>query len=621
MLPAVRQLIQPAAVQPWTPSAPALVPTSTVPRRVAAEVVLDLWTTAQALAEVQPWKTNRGGSLAKSVQNRLSKHFSWPQDDPLLPPNPEALNYEVLRGLGAVQVDEHQGSLDLQAVEQHLRQPAIVQAWHWVRAWMASQLWQDGIGVVADRDNYSDPARIEPDKLRTARELLVWGLCRVAHGRGDWLDLETFLSDLWSAAGESMDFYWSSYSWKPGFHQARDKDKIPVGQERLRAFWLDRQGTWAANALLGTLAYLGLVEHGESGEGRKIRYSFRLTSLGQAVFGAPERTLTEPEHDPKFLTVQPNHEVFLYLDAADPSAVWPLAQMARRVSSGGGLVQTFALTRESVYQALESGLTGETIRHFLLDHSKTGLPANVEDSLKEWSQKREALILRTDVVLGAFAPDDAAAPQKFPRGRHLSDRLVLLPGTATRQHKEYPLRNHQAIAHPVWHLEEDGRVRVLKKADAIALARLSQFADQDGQGWKITAHSVRRARDHGIQAEQILGWLEEHLANALPAVMETAIRNWSSPGKASLGEQIVLQVPHPQACAMILASEQFRPLLLGHVPPNWFLVRPEKREDLERLLKDLGFALGGSFQFAAVAEEETTESKRPRGRPRKKKQT
>ena len=60
------------------------------------------------------------------------------------------------------------------------------------------------------------------------------------------------------------------------------------------------------------------------------------------MFGAPEVAAAEPDHDPKFLVVQPNHEVQVYLNAADASAVWPLAQLARRVSGAGEVVQTFA---------------------------------------------------------------------------------------------------------------------------------------------------------------------------------------------------------------------------------------------------------------------------------------
>ena len=89
--------------------------------------------------------------------------------------------------------------------------------------------------------------------------------------------------------------------------------------------------SWAANALLSTLAHLGLIEQGVSTSRAQTRPCFRLTGLGQAVFGAPERAVSEPTYEPKFLTVQPNHEILAYLNVADPRAVLPLAQMARRV--------------------------------------------------------------------------------------------------------------------------------------------------------------------------------------------------------------------------------------------------------------------------------------------------
>ena len=70
-------------------------------------------------------------------------------------------------------------------------------------------LWQDGIGVVPERDSDYASVRIEPSKLYHARELLAWALCGVAHASDCWLDLETFLRDLWRATREaSIDFYW-----------------------------------------------------------------------------------------------------------------------------------------------------------------------------------------------------------------------------------------------------------------------------------------------------------------------------------------------------------------------------------------------------------------------------
>ncbi len=167
VLPAVRDLIRPAASLPWRPSAPAAAPTSTT-RHVVAEGVLDLWTTAQALAVVQTWKINRGGALPKSMLNRLAKLFAWPEHDPLLPPDLPALDYEILRGLGAIRDEDDFASINLQVVESRLRRPAPVQAWNWVHAWIGSELWQDGIGAVPDRDSDRNPVRIDPGRLRTA---------------------------------------------------------------------------------------------------------------------------------------------------------------------------------------------------------------------------------------------------------------------------------------------------------------------------------------------------------------------------------------------------------------------------------------------------------------------
>jgi hypothetical protein len=620
VLPAVRNQIEPAGPLPWKSSAPATAP-ATSSRRSGAEIALDLWTVAQALAQAGSWKTNRGGSLAKSAQNRLRKLFPSDGQDPLTPPEPEALYYEILRGLGAVRAEDGVGDINLAAAERHLRSPAAVQSWEQVRAWMRARLWQDGIGVVPDRDNSYDPVRIEPSALARARELLVWALCRVAHGADDWLDLETFLIDLGSARGEDTSrIYWHGYSWKPDFATARRKDSFPAGPERLRAFWLDSEGIWAANALMGTLGYLGLVERG-TGKG-KGRFCFRLTRLGKAVFGAPELT-AELEQDPKFLTVQPNYELQAYLDAADASAVWPLAQMARRTSAAGGLVQTFALTRESVYQALESGLTLEEIRKFLRDHSKTGLPDNVDQSLSEWGRRREALVLRSGVSLGAYPPGSADPFPDAARARRVGENFVLMPRKTARAGGDWVVVDHKQAPRARWKLDEEGRVRPAKDSDAVALARLAQFADPGADGWQVTAASVRRARERGIPAEQVLDWLGEYLGDEVPPIMVTAIRNWSSPARIFLGDLLMLRVLQPQAVAMMLGSKRFRPLLAGHVPPDWFIVPADRRRELEQLLGELGFAASASLPAVDLPQapegpaEQESRSARPAGRGRR----
>jgi hypothetical protein len=146
-------------------------------------------------------------------------------------------------------------------------------------------------------------------------------------------------------------------------------------------------------------------------------------------------------------------------------------------------------------------------------------------------------------------------------------------------------------------------VRVTDAADSVCLARLAQFADPEGKHWVITAASVSRARERGIPAEQILGWLDDHLSHELPPIIKTAIYNWSSPPGVFLGELVMLQVNQPQAYEMVRDSPRFRQLLLGVIPPNWFIVRPEKRPELGRLLTELGFEAGGSWKQSAIPEQ------------------
>lgn len=323
--------------------------------------------------------------------------------------------------------------------------------------------------------------------------------------------------------------------------------------------------------------------------------------------------------------IQPNHEVVAYLDAADASAVWPLAQMARGDSSTVGHVQTFTLTRDSIYQALESGLHLDEFQRFLTEHSRTGLPAKVAHSLKEWGKRRESLVLRTNVSLGISTSEAHKTFQGFANERPIGDNCVILPASAGRGQKKLRVLNHDDLPKRIWRVNEEGAVTVTGEAQSITSARLGKFADFAAQNWQITAASVRRARERGIPAEQILGWLSEHLLADLPPIMETAIRNWSSPARAFLGNLVTLQIVQPQAIAALLVSQRLRRFLLEHVPPNWFLVQAEHRVDLEQALTELGFSMNKLYHGTTMSESGATNGEdsvvngaRRRSRPNEK---
>lgn len=598
--PAVAAEVQPAAPLLWQPSA-ACARVQSGLQRSPAEVVLDLWRVASELLDLGNWKTNKGGSLAKSSQNRLRNNvpMAAADTDPMAPPDPQSLYYELLRGLDCIVPYDEPYDLSEDRLDRHLRLPAATQAWQWVRAWLRMRLWQDGIGVVPDRDNDYNPVRIEPTELYKARELLVWGLCRVAHSPIDWLDLEVFLKDLWRATeNDGMRFYWGHYTWDAAFDMGQRRNSFPSGEARSLAFWLAGSGLWAANAVMVTLFTLGLVQRGQAG-GKAARPCFRLTDLGRAVFGAPEIETPNLEPEPRFLTVQPNFDVLAYMDQTDARWVCTLSQFAVPASNVGGQVQTFTLQRDAVYAALEVGLTRDDIEAFLARHSRTPVPDNVLRMLTEWSGKRESLVLRTDVTLACSPQDDA-----IPNGRMVGKGMAILPPMnevkAKRTYRGWSIIDHRSLPR-TWTVTELGHVRKAGK-DSISRQHLTESADATRGGWQFTQTSVSRARQHGVTADQLVGWLHSHLTHDLPPLLEIAVRNWTGRVQAFTGKVQMLQIANPLARDAILSSPAFEPLLVGHIPPDWFIVHDAKTTEAKQLLSTLGFSLRDTYQLAPLNE-------------------
>jgi hypothetical protein len=592
--------IEPAASLEWKASAPAQGAPGSTSMRAFAEVLVDLEQTARALEGQGGWKVNHGGGLPAAARNRLAKLRPAIAGDAFDPPDRVALDYSLLCALGAVESDGAIASLERERADQLFRRPPEAQAWEWIRAWMRLRLWQDGIGAVPDRESRDNPTRIDPDRLRQGRETLVWALTRVAHSENeDWLDLETFLLDLHAASGErGLSFYWEGFAWQPHFAAAARKEDLEAGPERTRAFWMDREGVWAANALLSTFVYLGVVERGRSG-GARSTPSFRLTELGRAVFGAPEVELKRAAVTDPCLTVQPNHEVLLYLDGADGEVVTTLGRIASR-ESAAGLVQTFKLTRESVYAALEGGLTATAIESFLSSRSRNGLPANVSHSLAEWSRKREALVVRGAVALGAGLPEG----QCVLRGRSVGAQFIVASQrAAAKGAKDLHVPAESGTPSREWKVDEHGVVSPGGPISLVGKARLRRFASFTQGRWQVTPESVRAARDLGISADQILEWLRAHSSQEVPPILATAIWNWAGGrGGAFLGEVVLLQVDDPKAFDALRGSERLRPFVKGMLAPGCFAVAAEMREEAAKLLRDLGFSLGSECKLASVRE-------------------
>lgn len=606
--PALAKAVTPVPVLPWEGAAAGCEAEGTC-RRSSAEVAYDLWRVAAALQAMGRWATVKGDSPSKGTRTRLHKDVGLPgaEQDSLSPPDPESLYYELLRGMGMMEFGDLPW-IRREALERHLQLSHAAQAWHWVRAWLHMALWQDGIGAVPDRDSDYDSVRIAPSRLFHARELLAWALSGVAHTPAGWLDLETFLKDLWRMTYEySIDFYWSSYVWDPDFEMARKREQYPSGKDRTLAFWFKDEGVWAANAIMVTLVTLGVVERGQT-SGKRSRLCFRLTDLGRAVFAAPDIEVTPKPQEARFLTVQPNMEVVAYLDSADARQICTLSRFARCSSRSSGPVQTFALGRESMYGALESGMTLDQVRTFLIEHGKTQLPANVERMLSEWAGKRESLVLRTKVVL-AVGPAECGS-----RARALSAGAFLLPSMSIQKAaQEFPgwmVLDHEDKPERTWSADELGSVTSCR-GDSVSALRLSRIAERREAGWQITRQSIDRARTSGMTADQILGWLGEHLTGDIPALLEMAIRNWTGRQGVGLGPVQLLRVGQAQARDALLLSETFRPFLAGYIPPEWLVIRKDSLSEARALLERLGFRVDDSLDLPSPTAEQAPTKAQP----------
>ena len=64
----------------------------------------------------------------------------------------------------------------------------------------------------------------------------------------------------------------------------------------------------------------------------------------------------------------------------------------------------------------------------------------------------------------------------------------------------------------------------------------------------------------------------------------------------------LLRVPHPQARDAMLQSPLFASLLAGRIPPDWFVVRPDKAVEVARLLTQLGFSISDVCPVSALTK-------------------
>jgi hypothetical protein len=578
--------------------------------RSPAAVTLDLSRVFAHVASRGPLKLNKNGELATPALRTLVKAAPLGEEADFPLPDPQGLYFEMLRCLKLVRAEQGQAQADAVAAERFFALPTAWQAHEWTRAWMRLHYWGDGRGI--GDDDYYDAQRYHHDgPLFTARQVLAWALSSLAHGRQGWFGLNDSLAKLHESVGGSSDHSlgWRDYAWGPKLDRPRNERLN--GPDRLRASWFSGDGAWYANALMITLAALGFIERGRTSPGASAD-CFRLTPLGLTVFGAPELAPAE-EKSGRFLVIQPNFDVLVYLDEADAGAVGGLGPLLESTSAAPGPVQTFRLTRNSLYQALESGRSHTEIVDALCRYSRHEPPVNVLRELAEWTARRESLVVRGSVTVVGFASTAARDTYLAANGGSAyGERFVLLPGQTKPKlprSSEILKVDHAGPLRRTLGMDEQGHISAREPLDTVQWARLTRFTERSATGWQVTGVSVQRAAAGGGKATVLRRWLEEFTPRPLAPLLAHALDAWT--GKTQpleMASAVLLHIADTDVFEAVVASPRLRPFLHGSPGPNWLAVRKEAAGELSKILTRLGFSVCDELNYADLpGVQETTE--------------
>lgn len=587
--------------------------------RRPAEVSLRLLELIETLRRLGPFAVTARGRPGKPLLKKVGKTLGWEgatsQGESSSPFTTTELFYRLLVALSLVVREGNTATISPLA-DQVLHGGYSEQASYWVAAYGSLVGWQEcelpGLWIYGE-DLY------DPNLLNGMRGALLVALSALPDPEG-WYSVSSLSDALFKRLGGKFGLVNPPPVYAPwGSTEAQRLEIERQRLNRVQESWAKCELRWITHALAGPLYQLGLVEVGGPETGTGLPDRFRLTEIGLTAFHYTEHAeragvaarASEPE-GPRWV-VQPNFDIIAYLDRMSPAALAFLARVAERKPSDGG-VGIYRLTRESVYAALEAGLTLPTLLAELEDGARQPLPATLQRALSDWAARRERISLHLSADVLEFQ-DQAARDEALSRqpglGMPIGTQFILvspvgpkrtLTGVETIDYRKPPI--------PCLLVVETGEITVdSTRSDFLVRGELSNWADEQGgdrNRWRVTAKSVARAAQGGWTAEKIIQNLQQRSRGPVPPLLDVAIRGWARKRQtragAGLAKELILQLATRAAAEAVAGSALFKPHLGARLGERTFLVRTASLKPLRALLDEYGLSPDGDLsQFGEAA--------------------
>jgi hypothetical protein len=358
-----------------------------------------------------------------------------------------------------------------------------------------------------------------------------------------------------------------------------------------------RRQNWLDAYLLGIAYHLRLVQVGVAAGGPGVR----LSPAGKWLLGIGEAPALETAYS-RTLLVQPNLEVIAYRQGLNAGLIARLSRCAEWKSLGAAC--TLQLAPQTVYRALESGESFDSIRLTLEQHSTRAIPPAVLDSLRTWSDKRERITVFPSATLLEFANSedlDGAMARGLPAMR-ISDRLAVVVSEEGIDFRNFRLTGTRDYALPPERcvgVAADGVTLTvdLSRSDLLLETELPRFAELlkpggDGRrAYRLTPASLAVARDGGMTVSELETWFVQRTAEPLsPAARLLLAGSQALPPR--LRQHLVLHVASEEIADGLMQWPETRALIAERLGATALAIAEADVLKLRERLREAGINLG-----------------------------